>query len=52
MALYAEYDYPKLMGFLRMKLVKPEVALEVCRAKNLYPEMVRMSVLECARSTR
>jgi hypothetical protein len=39
-ALYAEYDYPRLMGFLRAKLVKPEVALEVCRAKQLYPEMV------------
>jgi len=40
-SLYADFDYPKLMNFLRTaKTTKPEVALEVCRSRNLYPEMV------------
>ena len=39
-SLYADFDYPRLMPFLRTAKTKPEVALEVCRSRNLYPEMV------------
>jgi hypothetical protein len=41
-ALYADFDYPRLMNFLRTAktFTKPEVALEVCRSRNLFPEMV------------
>jgi hypothetical protein len=39
-SLYADFDYPRLMSFLRTAKTQPEVALEVCRSRNLYPEMV------------
>eukprot|EP00003_Mantamonas_plastica_P008957 TRINITY_DN1809_c0_g2_i1.p1 TRINITY_DN1809_c0_g2~~TRINITY_DN1809_c0_g2_i1.p1 ORF type:complete len:753 (+),score=264.63 TRINITY_DN1809_c0_g2_i1:263-2521(+) len=40
-ALYAEYDYEKLDGFLKSSNYYPlEKAYQVCRDKELYPEMV------------
>ncbi len=39
-ALYAEFDPPLLMGFLRQSNYKLENALDICRAKKLYKEEV------------
>ena len=39
-ALYAEFDPPLLMGFLRQSNYKLENALDICRAKRLYKEEV------------
>lgn len=39
--LYAEYDYSKLMEFLRAShYISLEKALKVCEQKDLVPEMV------------
>ena len=39
--LYAKYDYPKLLPFLKMSQSIPlHKALEICEEKKLYPEMV------------
>eukprot|EP01091_Cochliopodium_minus_P012545 TRINITY_DN3820_c0_g1_i1.p1 TRINITY_DN3820_c0_g1~~TRINITY_DN3820_c0_g1_i1.p1 ORF type:complete len:888 (-),score=239.42 TRINITY_DN3820_c0_g1_i1:117-2780(-) len=39
--LYSQYDYPKLLPFLKQSQHIPlHKALEICEEKNLYPEMV------------
>eukprot|EP00961_Rhodomonas_salina_P109935 1479567-Rhodomonas_salina.1 len=39
--LYAEFDYPKLLPFLRQSShYRLETALQLCQDKELYPEMV------------
>ena len=43
--LYAEYDRPRLLTFLRQSNYYPlEKALDICRRRDLIPEQVRLSV--------